>query len=97
MKICIVGAGSSYTPELFDRLSQMREALPVTEVTLMDTDPARLEAVTAFCRRYARHLGMADVKIESTAELRRAVEGATFVNTQIRVGGNAARVIHRHS
>ncbi len=91
MKICIVGAGSSYTPELFEKLAGMREALPVTEIALMDTDPARLEAVAAFCGRYARHLGM-DVKIESTTDLSRAVYGATFVNTQIRVGGNASRI-----
>lgn len=93
MKISIVGAGSSYTPELFDKLSEMREALPITEVSLMDIDEKRLEAVSAFCRRYARHLGMGDVKIDSTTDLARAIDGATFVNTQIRVGGNAARVL----
>jgi 6-phospho-beta-glucosidase len=91
MKISIIGAGSSYTPELFERLAQMRSQLPVTDITLMDIDSYRLGAVKAFCERFARHLGM-DVRIGSTTDLDEAVSGSTFVNTQIRVGGNACRV-----
>ena len=91
MKICIIGAGSSYTPELFEKLAEVKEQLPISHISLMDTDPKRLEAVTAFCTRYAKFLKM-DAKIEPTTQLDRAVYGSTFVNTQIRVGGNAARV-----
>lgn len=91
MKVCIVGAGSSYTPELFEKMAEIRDHFPIDTVTLMDIDEKRLEAVTAFCKRYARHLGLS-VAIEHTADLLRAVDGADFVNAQIRVGGNVCRV-----
>jgi len=91
MKICIIGAGSSYTPELFEKLAKVKDRLPISNITLMDTAPKRLEAVTSFCTRYAKFLKM-DAKLESTTQLDRAVYGSTFVNTQIRAGGNASRV-----
>jgi 6-phospho-beta-glucosidase len=91
MKICIIGAGSSYTPELFEKLAEIRERFPVKNVTLMDINESRLEAVNSFCGRYARRLGL-DLKIECTTDADKAVYGADFVNTQIRVGGNQSRV-----
>jgi 6-phospho-beta-glucosidase len=58
----------------------------------MDINPARMETVAGFCRRFARHLGL-DVAIETTTDLHRAVAEATFIITQVRVGGNAQRVL----
>ena len=92
MKLCIIGAGSSYTPELFEKLAEIKERFPVKTIALMDTDAGRLEAVHSFCIRYARFLGL-DLAIESTTDLGKAVYGSAFVNTQIRVGGNACRVL----
>ena len=57
----------------------------------MDINESRLEAVSSFCGRYARRLGL-DVSIENTTDLNRAVYGADFVISQIRVGGNQSRV-----
>ena len=91
MKISIIGAGSSYTPELFEKLAEIRERFPVKNITLMDIDGSRLEAVHSFCGRYALHLGL-DIKLESTTDLNKAVYGADFIITQIRVGGNQSRV-----
>ena len=92
MKISIIGAGSSYTPELFEKMAEIRDRLPVKTVALMDIDESRLEAVTSFCGRYARRLGL-DLRIENTMDLDKAIYGSDFVNTQIRVGGNKSRVI----
>jgi 6-phospho-beta-glucosidase len=91
MKIAIVGAGSVYTPELFEKMAEIKEQLPIKKITFMDIDERRLEAVSSFCKRYAHHLGL-DVEMESTTDLDRAVYGADFVNAQIRVGGNAYRI-----
>ena len=91
MKICIIGAGSPYTPELIEQLSKMREALPVSEITLMDIDEKRLEIMHGFCLRFSNRLGF-NVKISKTTDQKQAISGADFVNTQIRVGGNKARV-----
>ncbi len=92
MKIAIIGAGSSYTPEILEGLASLRERLPVRQIHLMDLDPARLEVMTGFCRRFAARLGF-EVEWLSSTDRRAAIEGARFVLTQIRVGGNAARVL----
>jgi len=92
MKICIIGAGSPYTPELIEELSKMPDKLPVTEICLMDINETRLKIMHGFCLRYIKTLNF-DVKITSTTNRQDAIHGCTFVNTQIRVGGNEARII----
>ena len=91
LKLTIVGAGSSYTPELLEELANYKERLPVKEVMLYDINNKRLEIMEGFCRRFADHLGL-PVEIRSTDCLEKALEGAQFVDTQIRVGGNKQRV-----
>lgn len=92
MKFTIVGAGSSYTPELLEEMAARRDSLPVKEVVLYDIDEKRLGIMEGFCNRFAKKLDL-DVKIRSTTCLDDALEGADFVDTQIRVGGNKQRVI----
>ena len=55
MKFTIVGAGSSYTPELLDEMAMRKEQLPVREVMLYDIDEKRLESMEGFCRRSEEH------------------------------------------
>ena len=92
MKFTIVGAGSSYTPELIEEMIVRRDTLPVEELVLYDIDEKRLEIMRGFCRRFADARGMQGLKIRSTLDLDDALEGAAFVDTQIRVGGNQQRV-----
>jgi 6-phospho-beta-glucosidase len=92
MKIAIIGAGSSYTPEIIEELVRLKDRLPVTSLAFMDIDERRLEIMTGFCRRFMEHLGH-PIQIEATTERRGAIEGSRFVLTQIRVGGNAQRVL----
>ncbi|MGE5598013.1 MAG: 6-phospho-beta-glucosidase [Bacteroidota bacterium] len=91
LKIAVIGAGSSYTPELIEELARRQEDLPVEEIALMDIDEERLGIVHGFCRRFARHLGF-EAELVATTDRRAAIEGADFIDVQIRVGGNAARV-----
>ncbi len=91
IKICIIGAGSPYTPEIVERLYSIRESMNVSEIMLMDINENRLDIMHSFCTRYAKHLGF-KVSITKTANRKRAIDGSTFINTQIRVGGNIARV-----
>jgi 6-phospho-beta-glucosidase len=92
IKIAIIGAGSSYTPEIIERLAEMRQALPVSELGLMDIDPQRLETVAGFCRRFLGHLQY-DIPLKTTTERAEAIRGADFIIVQLRVGGNAQRVL----
>lgn len=82
MKIAVVGAGSTYTPELVSGLG----GLPVDELALMDVDRRRLEIVGGLAQR------MWAGPVLLTTELDRALDGADFVLVQIRVGGQAARL-----
>lgn len=92
IKVAVVGAGSSYTPELIEGLVKERAQLPVGEIALHDVDEARLGIMAGFCRRFLRRLGH-EIPVVETTDLRRAVEGAAFVDVQIRVGGNAQRAL----
>ena len=92
MKLSIVGAGSSYTPELIEEMIDRRDTLPVKELVLYDIDEKRLDIMTGFCRRFADKRGMQGLIIRATTDLDDALEGADFVDTQIRVGGNRQRV-----
>lgn len=91
MKFTIVGAGSSYTPELLEEMSNRRESLNVKEIMLYDINEKRLGIMTGFCQRYAANLGL-DVEIKQVTNLEEALYGADFVDTQVRVGGNVQRV-----
>jgi 6-phospho-beta-glucosidase len=91
IKFTVIGAGSSYTPELIEKLAACKEKLPIREIMLHDIDEKRLNIMTSFCTRFAKRLGFT-VPVKQTRDLSEALEGAQFVDTQIRVGGNAARV-----
>lgn len=91
MKFTIVGAGSSYTPELLDELAARKEELPVKEIMLYDINEKRLDIMCGFCRRFAKKLDL-DLVINQTTNLDTALYGADFVDTQVRVGGNVQRV-----
>jgi 6-phospho-beta-glucosidase len=92
IKFAIIGAGSSYTPELIEGLVQKQDVLPIDEIAFMDINQERLDIVTGFCRRYLKHLGH-DINITPTTDRREAIQGARFIDVQIRVGGNAQRVL----
>jgi len=91
MKIAIIGAGSSYTPELLDGVFERLQTIPVQEIMLMDPSQERLAINAEFARRMAARRSAA-VAIRSTQRVEDAVKDAAFVITQIRVGHMAARI-----
>lgn len=91
MKIAVVGGGSTYSPELLHGLADRSERLGVATVALTDIDSKRLEIVGGFVERMCRRIAPA-LRIERHLDAARALEGARFVVTQIRVGGQAARL-----
>ena len=92
LKVCVIGGGSSYTPELIEGFIEKQGELPVKSIVLMDIDPRKLEIVGGLARRMVRAEG-AGIEILTTNDLERAVDGANFVINQIRVGGMAARIL----
>ncbi|HET6943829.1 MAG TPA: 6-phospho-beta-glucosidase, partial [Gaiellaceae bacterium] len=79
--------GSTYTPELVSHLSQ----LGVTELALQDVDPERLEIVGGLAERMLQRAGY-EGRIMRTGDHDAAIDGASFVLFQIRVGGQQARL-----
>ncbi|HTP20320.1 MAG TPA: 6-phospho-beta-glucosidase [Solirubrobacteraceae bacterium] len=91
MKLAVVGAGSTYTPELVSGLMRERDRVGVRELVLHDIDASRLEVVGGLSRRILERQGFAGA-LELTGDLDRALDGADMVLIQIRVGGQAARL-----
>jgi 6-phospho-beta-glucosidase len=92
MKVAVVGAGSTYTPELVSGLARERERVGVTELALHDVDAERLEVVGGLAERMLARDEF-EGRLEQTGDLDRALDGASFVLVQIRVGGQAARLL----
>ena len=90
MKITVIGAGSTYTPELVVSFVEYAKSLPIKELCLMDIDPQRLEIVGGFAQRIAE-ARRAPFRVRLTTDRREAVRGASYVITQLRVGMMKAR------
>jgi 6-phospho-beta-glucosidase len=88
VKIAVIGAGSTYTPELVDGIARL--GLPVGELALMDPDPDRLEIVAGLARRILARDG-SPCTVTTTGDVAPAAAGAAAVLLQLRVGGPAAR------
>jgi len=91
MKLAVIGGGSTYTPELVAGLARERELLDLRELVLHDIDPERREVVGGLAGRMLEAAGY-DGELAVTDDLERALDGASFVLIQLRVGGQAARL-----
>jgi 6-phospho-beta-glucosidase len=92
VKIAVVGGGSTYTPELVDGFSRRGDRLPIDELVLLDVDPERLAVVGGLAGRMLDRLGWGG-RLTLTGDRDAALDGADFVLIQLRVGGQAARLI----
>jgi 6-phospho-beta-glucosidase len=91
VKLAVVGGGSTYTPELVAGLARERERLDLTDVVLQDVDAERREVVGGLAARMLDAAGY-DGNLAVTDDLDRALDGASFVLIQLRVGGQQARL-----
>ncbi|MFB7414975.1 6-phospho-beta-glucosidase [Streptomyces sp. NPDC056121] len=90
MRLTILGGGGFRVPLVYGALLGDHAEGRVTEVTLHDTDPDRLRAVTGVLAEQAT--GVPDAPaVHATTDLDEALRGADFVFSAIRVGGLAGR------
>lgn len=92
MKISIIGAGSTYTPELIEGIGEGRLGAPLDELVLMDTDQARLNTVGGLTRRMLERAGWGG-RLQLTTRREDALDGAEACIVQYRIGGTAARAL----
>src|SRR5436309_6103784 len=91
-KIAVIGGVSTYTPELVDGLARRADRLPIDELVLLDIEPERLEIVGGLARRMLARAGWRG-SVVTTLDREAALDGADFVLIQLRVGGQAARLV----
>ena len=91
-KITVIGGGSSYTPELIDGFIQNEENLQVGEIALYDIDEQRLNIVGGMAQRMVRYAEM-DTKVTLNLDRPKAIDGAKFVLSSMRVGKMQARIL----
>jgi len=90
MKVAVVGGGSTYTPELVDGFARLRNLLPVEELVLTDPNQERLDVVGGVAERILAKQGHPG-RLVRTTDLDQALDGASVVLLQLRVGGQDAR------
>ncbi|UNZ21526.1 6-phospho-beta-glucosidase [Streptomyces sp. 891-h] len=96
MRLTVLGGGGFRVPlvhrALLDDAQGPDAAGRCTELVLHDTDPGRLNAISAvLAEQAARHTGPRPA-VRTTTDLDEALAGADFVFSAIRVGGLAGRV-----
>jgi len=91
LKAVIIGAGSTYTPELIEGFIERKDSLNFQTFYLVDINKKKLEIVGALAERMLTSKGFKG-KIILTDDLDAAIAGADYIFGQIRVGEMAARI-----
>ncbi|MCP4757808.1 MAG: 6-phospho-beta-glucosidase [Proteobacteria bacterium] len=93
MKVCIIGGGSTYTPELIEGLIGLDKEETIDEIRLLDIEKSRrkFSILSEFARRM---LGASETEIERivTFDPEVAISGADFVLNQFRPGLMEGRI-----
>lgn len=93
IKIAVIGAGSSYTPELIEGLLKRKDELPVAQLWLVDIEQGKekVNIIADLARRMIQKAGV-NIRVEVTLDRRKALQGADFVCSQFRAGCLEARI-----
>ncbi|NSW91246.1 MAG: 6-phospho-beta-glucosidase [Firmicutes bacterium] len=91
LKIAVIGAGSTYTPELINGFVTRKNQIRLSSLALMDINRGKLEIVSGLIRRILKANEMRP-EIIITESLEEAIEGANYLICQVRVGGLDARI-----
>lgn len=91
LKVAVIGAGSTYTPELIQGFISRKDSLHAESLYMMDIDREKTEVVAGLVKRMLEVNGIA-TRVAITENLEEAVEGADYVLGQVRVGKLEARI-----
>ncbi|SFQ98187.1 6-phospho-beta-glucosidase [Enterobacter sp. kpr-6] len=92
LKVVTIGGGSSYTPELLEGFIKRYHELPIDELWLVDVKEGeeKLNIIYDLCQRMIAKAGV-PMKVFKSLDRRAALQDASFVTTQLRVGQLQAR------
>jgi 6-phospho-beta-glucosidase len=85
INVAVIGAGSTYCPELVDGFLKAKDSLKLKKISFMDIDERKRTIVGDLCVRMLKN-AQCDCEVVFTDDLDTALQGADFVVTQIRVG-----------
>lgn len=91
MKLTIVGGGGVRAPLFVGSALRRVEKSGLTEICLHDIDAGKLEIFGALSSELARRV-QSPVRISTTTEAERALEGAGYVVTTVRPGAEEGRI-----
>jgi 6-phospho-beta-glucosidase len=89
-KLTLVGGGGVRGPLFVETAAARAEALGLDEIVLFDIDPDKLRLLGGVAQELARPF--APVRVRLSTDVHDALDGASFVVTTIRAGGDAGRV-----
>jgi len=92
LKIAVIGGGSSYTPEFVEGIIKRYDELPVDELWLVDVEEGKekLAIVGDLAKRMVKEANL-PMDVFLSLDRQKALYGASFVTTQLRVGMLEAR------
>ncbi|MCK7386879.1 6-phospho-beta-glucosidase [Enterobacter cloacae] len=93
LKLVVIGAGSSYTPELMEGIIKRQNEFPIRELWLVDIEDGRekMAIIAGLTRRMLEKNGL-DIPVYETLDRTEALPGADFVCSQFRAGCQEARI-----
>jgi len=93
LKIVVIGAGSSYTPELIEGLLKRKNELPIEQLWLVDIEEGKekVNIIAGLARRMIKKEGL-NIQVEVTLDRRSALKDADFICSQFRAGCLEARI-----
>lgn len=92
MKLALIGGAGVRTPSLIHDLVRRHDEIPIRELIIHDVSQDKISTIGAIVQHLAKKQG-APFKVEFTTDFTKAVQGADFIYTAIRVGGEEGRAI----
>lgn len=93
MKVCIIGGGSTYTPELIEGLITIQPDVQIDELWLLDIEASREKfQIVADLARRMLNKAQCGMTLHTTFDAQEAIEGANFILNQFRAGGLPGRI-----
>lgn len=92
LKIAVIGGAGVRTVIFINGLLKRYKALQIDEVVLYDINQPKLEIITKLCRHVIQR-NEKDLKLSMAATAVEAIQGADYIVTTLRVGGDHSRVV----
>ena len=92
LRIAVIGAGSTYTPELINGFIQRQDRLRIDSFAFCDTDEERCEILSSLTERMLRRAGIT-ARVERYSDFRAAVRGLAEEGS---FGGTGVRTLQEY-